>query len=224
MAKHLPIPSETVRSRKLLETLITTRPELLLSTDNALIHWKSPVAPDFAEYSDRDFMELLDIPNPKVPLKDFWPVRGPVWDGLGIADNNARTRIIVEAKAYIEEADTDPTGAGEKSKSLIDKSLLKTKEFMKASGGHADWSQSFYQYANRLAHLHYLSEQNSIPCELWFVYFCNLESDPKSTSYTEWKGALRLLHSHLGLGLRNPLRSSIREFFIDAATMKICHS
>jgi len=169
-------------------------------------------------------MEQLEINDPIFPLRDFWPALGPVWDGLGIAENEVRTRILVEAKAYIEEADTDPTGAGEKSKSHIDKSLEETKKFMKASGGHADWSKSFYQYANRLAHLYFLSEPNSIPCELWFVYFCNLENDSKSTSFTEWKGALRLLHSHLGLGPRNPLRSQIREFFIDAVTMELCHS
>ena len=47
-----------------------------------LIEWISPLAPDYTEYQDQQFVEQLRITLPTVPLKDFWPKGGPVWDAL----------------------------------------------------------------------------------------------------------------------------------------------
>lgn len=221
MARHLPKQTTTVRSQKLLEGLIRKNPSFLATLSGQPITWRSPVESDeFAEYSDSDVLAVLDLSLPIRSLPSFWPARGPVWDGLGIEVGGQKTRILLEAKAYIEEADTTPTQAGENSKRLIDESLQETRLFMKATGGHADWSRSFYQYANRLAHLYLLSELNLVPTELWFVYFCNLPNDSKATTHEEWRGAIRLLHSHLGIGIRNPLRHQIREFFVDATSLE----
>jgi len=47
------------------------------------ITWLSPLAADeFAEYQDQTFLDRLQINLPNVSLQDFWPTRGPVWDGL----------------------------------------------------------------------------------------------------------------------------------------------
>ena len=129
------------------------------------------------------------------------------------------SRILVEAKAYIEEADTDPTHAGEKSRPLIEESLSKTQHFMKAKNARADWSRSFYQTANRFAHLYYLHELNRIPTELWFVCFCDNKAI-RPTSAAEWRGALRLMHSHLGLGQKYPLKDRIRYLFVDSTSLE----
>lgn len=221
MARHLPKSSETQRSQKLLGELIRKNPSFLSTQAGNPISWKSPVGSDeFAEYSDADVLKVLELSLPARRLAEFWPNRGPVWDGLGIEEGGNDTRILLEAKAYIEETDTTPTQAGEASKKRIEESLNETRFFMKATGGHADWSRSCYQYTDRLAHLYLLAQVNSLPTELWYVYFCNLPKDPKTTTLEKWKGAIRLLHSHLGIGPRNPLRRQIREFFVDAQSLE----
>ncbi len=45
------------------------------------IEWLSPLESDgFAEYRNAEFLERLD----SRPLEDFWPRKGPQWDGLGL--------------------------------------------------------------------------------------------------------------------------------------------
>jgi len=221
--EHPSDSSGSERSQKRLQKLIAENPDFLRTADDSTIRWKSPIGPDYTEFRDRAFLKELELSDLSVPLSEFWPNKGPQWDGLGIGNDDQQTRILVEAKAYIEEADTNPTGAkSEKSKELIERSLTRARESMKATVGHADWSRSFYQYANRLAHLYFLEELNSIRTELWFIYFCDLPEEPQiATSLEEWEGALRLLHSHLGLGASNPLRHRIRGFFIDASTLEL---
>lgn len=211
----------TERSQILLQRLIAEKSHFGQSFIPEGIDWVSPVAPDFSEYRDGAFLERLQLEGQVTDLNEFWPTRGPMWDGLGIARSPERTRILVEAKGYIEEADTTPTQAKEGSRQLIVDSLMETKSFLKAGSGKADWTQSFYQYANRLAHLYFLSVKKGIPTELWFIYFCNLDDEYVCTSRAEWKGALRLLNSHLGLNLNNPLKGSIREIFVDAHNLEV---
>ena len=78
-------------SQKWIQKVINENPELINSrirtqldlpgTEN--VSWYSPLAEDeFAEYQDQAFLDLLDIKLPKVSLSHFWPLRGPVWDGL----------------------------------------------------------------------------------------------------------------------------------------------
>lgn len=217
MGKNLPKKSTTVGSQVLLQRLVK-KPGFGESLLGAPVRWVSPAPPDYAEYYDQDFLDCLEIQDQPVPLKDFWPRSGPRWDALGIGQDAGQTRILVEAKAYIEEADTDPTGAGETSRPLIEKSLQEAQTFMKATKARADWSRSFYQTANRFAHLYYLHELNQIPTELWFVCFYD-NKDTRPTSAEEWRGALRLIHSHLGLGRKYPLKDRIRYLFVDSASL-----
>jgi len=78
-------------SQKWLQVVVNETPDVLnaqiitqlklLQTET--ITWLSPLAADdFAEYQDQTFLDLLQIKLPNVSLKDFWPTRGPVWDGL----------------------------------------------------------------------------------------------------------------------------------------------
>src|SRR5262245_58926930 len=67
------------------------------------IKWSSPIhADDYAEYYDDAFLKRLELDNLSVPLKTFWPASGPRWDGLARTESNKV--LLVEAKAYIEEA------------------------------------------------------------------------------------------------------------------------
>jgi hypothetical protein len=156
-------------SQKWIQKLVNEKPDLLNSLirtqidlpETDTITWHSPLAEDgYAEYQDQTFLDLLDITLTKVPLSDFWPLKGPVWDGLGKSETGEV--FLVEAKSHISEVLSPGTGAGVKSLKKIKKSLDKTKSFLHSTTKH-DWTSTFYQYTNRLAHLYLLRALNEIP-------------------------------------------------------------
>jgi len=207
-------------SQKWIQKLPNEKPDLLTSLirtqldlpDTDKITWLSPIAEDgYAEYRDQAFLDLLDINLPKVSLSNFWPSRGPVWDGLG--KSKTGKVFLVEAKSHISEVLSPKTGAGEKSFKKIKKSLYETKTFLNSNSEH-DWSSIFYQYTNRLAHLYLLRVLNEVPAYLIFVYFVNDKDMNGPQTIDEWKGALSLLTSYLGIG-RHRLKPYIADIFID---------
>jgi len=207
-------------SQKWMQKLVNEKPDLLNSPiktqlnlpNDEEIHWQSPLAEDgYAEYQDQAFLDLLGIKLPKVPLSDFWPSRGPVWDGLGRSETGKA--FLVEAKSHISEVLSPKTGAGITSLRKIKKSLNDTKVFLHSNSEH-DWSSIFYQYTNRLAHLYLLRAFNEVPAYLVFVYFVNDKDMNGPKSMDEWNGALSLLTSYLGIG-RHKLSKYIADIFID---------
>ena len=81
---------------------------------------------------------------------------------------------------------------------MIRSSLDKTAGFFGAKTS-CDWSGTFYQYANRLAHLYLLNELNEIDSWLVFVYFVGDEDVRGPKSEAEWQAAIEVLHGALGL-------------------------
>jgi len=211
-------------SQKWIQKLVNEKPDLLNSLIRTQINfpvtdtiiWHSPIAEDgFAEYRDQAFLDLLDITLIKVPLSDFWPLRGPVWDGLG--KSKTGKVFLVEAKSHISEVLSPATGAGLKSLRKIKKSLNETKSFLHSTSEH-DWTSTFYQYTNRLAHLYLLRALNKVPAYLVFVYFVNDKEMNGPKSIDEWNGALSLLTSYLGIG-RHRLKKYIADIFIDVGML-----
>jgi len=207
-------------SQKWIQKLANEKSDLLNSLiraqlnlpDTDTITWLSPIAEDdYAEYQDQAFLDLLAIKLTKVSLSDFWPSRGPVWDGLG--KSKTGKVFLVEAKSHISEVLSPGTGAGVKSLRKIKKSLDKTKSFLNSNSEH-DWTSTFYQYTNRLAHLYLLRTLNEVPAYLIFLYFVNDKEMNGPQSIDEWFGAIRLLHSFLGIG-RHKLNKYIADIFID---------
>jgi hypothetical protein len=130
------------------------------------IEWLSPVKSDeYAEYYDEQFLERLGVSNVRVPLHSFWPRSGPRWDGL--ARTESGKVILVEAKAYIEEAVDYGSRASSESAERISVALAQTKAAFRGSSA-AKWGSPFYQYANRLAHLYFLRELNGLDAYLVF--------------------------------------------------------
>jgi hypothetical protein len=206
-------------SQKWIQKLVDEKPELLnlqirrnleLSEDEE-IQWLSPLKSDrYAEYRDRAFINLFDVELKQTPLGQFWPRGGPQWDALG--KSSLEKLFLVEAKSHISELISTSKAENENSVKRIAKSLEETKHYLSSETGF-DWSSGFYQYANRLAHL-YLLRKNQLPAYLVFVYFVNdLEMRGPTTIY-EWKGAIALLHSYLGIR-RHKLQKFISEIFID---------
>jgi hypothetical protein len=194
-------------SKKWLQVAVNRKPGLLLGALHesgavappASVTWSSPLEKQgFKEYRDglalgKAGIEKADL---KTPLQGFWPARGAVWDAIGITTPGRP--LFLEAKAHIPEAASPATGAAGASLELIKQSLRSAMRFY-APRAKTDWSASFYQYANRLAHHYFLTRLNGVPSTLVFLYFLNADDMQGPGSEKEWHGAVRLIHAALGL-------------------------
>ena len=180
------------------------------------IEWISPLRPAYTEYQDQQFVDKLRITLDRFPLKDFWPKGGPVWDALARTTEDTRTTkrvFLIEAKAHITEIDSSESCASPKSLQRIAKSLNDTRAFLNANPT-VDWTRTFFQYTNRLAHLYLLRELNGIDAYLLNIYFINETRLKGPSTEEEWKGALALLKTHLGI-TRTKLTPYMKDLFID---------
>ena len=75
--------------------------------------------------------------------------------------------------------------------------------------------RTFYQYANRIAHLYYLKILNGIDAYLINIYFLNDKSVEGPSTKEEWKGALTVIKQYLGISKRNKLDKYMLDIFID---------
>lgn len=180
------------------------------------VEWRSPLRRNgFKEYRDSKALSLLGIRAlPKRSLSDFWPARGPVWDALGTTSDGQF--IFVEAKANIPEAASPGSKANVASLTKIQRSLAEARRYY-APRATADWSRTFYQYANRLAHHYLIGRVNGLQSHLVFLYFTNAP-DVEPASEMEWRGAIRLLHAALGIRSAGP-GDGVHNLFLDAAPL-----
>ena len=199
-------------SRRWLQVLVNCRPEMLgdaiaqrlpeLPED---VDWRSPLAEDhYAEYRDQTFLDRLAgswyyraPEQPQRDLADFWPRFGPQWDALAVTDRGQI--LLVEAKAHIPEMVTAPTQArGESARQKIQESLETVKAYVN-SKAPVDWSTSFYQYANRLAHLYWMRAINGHDAYLVNLFFINDREMNGPATEAEWRAAIRLQEVFLGV-------------------------
>ena len=192
--------------------LVNSRPEMLndgigqrlpdLPED---VDWRSPLLEDhYAEYRDQSFLDrLAGSPYYRVPihaqtdLAEFWPRFGPQWDALAVTDRGQI--LLVEAKAHIPEMVTAPSQArGESAVQKIQASLERVKAFVNCKAP-VDWSTSFYQYANRLAHLYWMRELNGHDAYLVNLFLVNDREMNGPGSAAEWQAAIRLQEVFLGV-------------------------
>lgn len=82
-----------------------------------------------------------------------------------------------------------------------------------------DWTSTFYQYANRIAHLYLLRHENAIRAHLVNIYFVNAADVGGPTTEAEWKGAIKVVESNLGLG-RTRLDKYIHKAFVDVTSLQ----
>lgn len=177
------------------------------------IEWVSPLkVDDMAEYRDQDFLKQLRIAEKITsPLDQFWPRLGPQWDALGIACGN--TSLLVEAKANIPEIVSNPTSAENASLQLIQSAMNQVRSYLNVTSS-ADWTQTFYQYTNRICHLYYLDQINRIPGYLVNVYFIGDERVNGPKTEEEWRGALTVVKEYLGINKRHKLSKQMIDIFV----------
>ena len=222
---RFPQPEAKKGSQKWLQKLVNDKPEILNSriwsslnfSEEEHIAWLSPLkSDDYAEYRDQAFLNFLDVKLEKVPLAQFWPRGGPQWDALG--KSSSGKLLLVEAKSHISELISSLQAEDQGSIEKITTSLGETKRYLNSSA-QVEWTRCFYQHANRLAHL-YLLRKNDLHAYLIFVYFLNDIEMKGPTSLAEWKGALRLLKSALGIG-RHKLQKFITNVYVDVRALQV---
>ena len=86
-----------------------------------------------------------------------------------------------------------------------------------AMGVHdsADSLAPYYQYANRLAALHFLVSRN-VAGRLRFIYFLG-DTNPNAhcpTTRQQWEPALRQMYAHLGLRGNSELETRVHRIFL----------
>jgi hypothetical protein len=181
------------------------------------ITWLSPLREDaYSEYRDKGFIRRLGIELASRPLEEFWPRRGPQWDGLG--RTNTGKILLIEAKANIPEIVSSACKASEPSNSLIQRSLREVQGYLKIDF-NIDWSCKLYQYTNRIAHLYFLRKINQIPAHLIFVYFVGDHNVDGPCSILEWKAALKVAKGVLGIGEHHRLSKYTTDVYIDIAAL-----
>ena len=194
------------RSRRWFQVLIHHRPELIddvLRTAARLpaesqVEWCSPVVPAFTEYRDEAMLRVLGIELRRRPLADFWPTGGAVWDGL--ARSATGDVFLVEAKAHVAEMLSTPTAATGDSLARIRTALNTVRTDIATAAARVDWATGpFYQYANRLAHLHLLREQNGVPAHLVLLYFERAPDVPVPADRSAYEGATAIIERCLGV-------------------------
>ena len=182
-----------------MQRAISQRPDLLQSNDLAPVRWVSPLEhDDFAEYRDGGFLDALGLGHLSSSLHNFWPRLGPQWDALGTTGKGV---VLVEAKAHIGEFRSPPSQAGATSLAKITAAFKMTQMALGVSTT-SDWTGSFYQYANRLAHL-------------LFVSFINDVDMRGPSSATEWHDAFREANDVLGLSADHRLALRVHHVFPD---------
>lgn len=180
------------------------------------IKWLSPLRDDmFAEYRDRAFLQKIGHPELTVALAAFWPSRGPQWDALGKTD--AGEIILVEAKSHLDEVFSDGCKASPASRQKIENALDLVAARLKAKP-LIEWTGPFYQTANRIAHLHFLT-QIGVNAKLAFVCFTgDREMDGPETP-DKWLGLLHAVNRMLGIPNSHSLKDRIVYVFPDVRNL-----
>lgn len=153
---------------------------------------------------------------------DFWPQRGnaPNWDAVGVATMRGKDEwVLVEAKAHIGELNSSCQASEDGGLRKIKKALEHTKQALCISS-ERDWLTHYYQFANRVAILNFLVE-NQVPARLLFIYFVGDEFPkdkfPKQECPTDelgWDSALRDQSQWLGLDKPHALEGRIHKLFL----------
>ncbi len=213
-------------SQRWLQVAVECRPDLLNGpiraamgmSDAVDIEWLSPVRSErFVEYRDGATFAKCGVELTKRQLADFWPQRGPMWDGL--ARTSQGDILLVEAKAHIPEIVSPRSRATEPARGRIAESMRQVQlAVAPKSVDWVDWTSTFYQYANRVAHLYFLREENGVRAHLINVYFINATDVNGPTDRAEWQGAIKVVECYLGLG-RTRLSKFMHKVFVDASPL-----
>jgi hypothetical protein len=140
------------------------------------------------------------------------------WDAVGLGTDHAGVPswVLVEAKANIPELRSD-CGAGPESMARIRAALDETKQALMVTESR-DWTQIYYQHANRLAVLHFLAKHGISAHMVDVFFYGSTVSDHRSPSDREgWTAPLEARKTYLGLTGRADLEIRVHHTLINIA-------
>lgn len=163
----------------------------------------------------------LDFLPPDHPARRvwpaFWPQTGnvPNWDAVGrVRVGPADDLLLVEAKAHVGEL-RSACGAVERGGLPRIREALDAAERAFGVPPEADWLQPYYQFCNRLAVLHHLTE-HGVGARLLFVYFCG-DTNPHAECPRDeagWAPSVREMERHVGLTGRTALEERVHKLYL----------
>jgi hypothetical protein len=172
---------------------------------------------------DREWkgMEFLgDEHRLETAWRSFWPQVGKAmnWDAVGRATlaDGSNEWLLVEAKAHIRELEDKWKEKSPKSRQMIDKAFAETAAQTGIGGPvPADWYEPYYQYANRLAALHFLNREGE-PARLLFIGFYGEEHNGWKCPQTaaEWEKIIGDVHQRLGVISPSPLLNRVHHVYL----------
>lgn len=167
------------------------------------LRWVSPLEKDgFREYKDADFLDAIGLSALGPLLKQFWPDRGPHWDGLAIVERRSGDFgvLLVEAKAHTEEIKSGGMRASANaSKQQIQRAIHATQNWLTVpEKTRGNWYGENYQTANRIAHLYWLRQVAGI--DAWLLHLLVVEDRTYIPTPREaWSSAIAEVENELGL-------------------------
>ena len=165
---------------------------------------------------ERTGLDFIEDEGVLAAWRDYWPQTGTAhnWDAVGkVAVGGVDHWLLAEAKAHLGEVISE-TGAGETSRKRIDACFQETRRAMGVTD-HGDWFKPYYQYANRLAMLHFLRTQD-VPAKLLMVYFVGDGFAGQKCPPTDegWQETIDKMDAHLGLKGDSDLERSVHKLFL----------
>lgn len=154
----------------------------------------------------------------------FWPGGGMSfsWDAVGQTEDGRY--VLCEAKAHKDELNSS-IGPKAKGKDAIRKALEETKRRAKIESAF-DWSQSYYQFANRL-YVQVVLAQFGIDAVLLNIYFLGDSFPPDyhrhcPTMQEEWEEAINKEYETLGIPRKGNdfVDKHVRELFLPVSLDK----
>jgi len=174
--------------------------------------------------NDQELVGLEFIQNTQVFQKwrEFWPPTGSAqnWDAVGkIEYENHQEWLLVEAKAHLDEVRSNCGANSPKSIEMISGAFEKTMQsFCDNKTPINNWLSPYYQYANRLASLHFLMREcdPAIPTRLLFIYFCGDQRPDKKCPQKEeeWHKIIEDMEAWLGIDQSKDIYKRIHHLFL----------
>ena len=202
--------------------------EVLKQTGGSVIEWvdfsfTSGIAEN-QNYGDGEAkgVNFLDRANPaREEWRQWWPQTGnvPNWDAVGVHRmRDVDEWLLVEAKGNIEELRQSTTAKRKAVGGGLEDIEMRLDETQRAMGISPPrvWTKDYYQYANRLAVLHFLTTQ-AVPARLLFIYFIGDLARPQATcpaTAEEWSAGLTAMKVQLGLTGASELEQRVHHLFL----------
>lgn len=177
-----------------------------------------------AEWKGLDFLD--PDAHVRAAWAKFWPQTGnvPNWDAIGLMQFDSHVEyLLVEAKGHAAEIKSSCGAKPDGGLRGIQEALRETIEANDLSVDVEKWLSPYYQYANRLAHLHFLLQRN-ISSRLIFIYFLGdhwpnealVSKEPVFCPKTEqeWERYLQDMYTHLGLKGVTKLEQRVHRLFL----------